>query len=1389
VASAAAYCQRSYTGFTLQPYESDIAGMKLQAMSNYISKPPAGPANQQDSRPASALISLPHLSAMPAGQLRPHTARPDVPVFEQKKGERCNSPDNLVERTDRNLVLEEWLNSALERGGSRTLESIANINANNVKASADLESEYDPALNAQSIRDAAGGSILSMAGVDRMSLRHAGIPGSLVERLYRALYVYTIGFHDIMAEITKHTKNQDMPVLSRIWLLFMHLLENYNRSKYQSMLQELNGGYKSNLLQMRTAYQGRLKVSEERGSKLEAELNEENEKTINLEIELKIETTTKNELLVEKKEAVEVATTMTQKMEVLTKENVKCTTNSSSSIAVLTQIQNKNAVLAADNNKLESALNKSQSAVQRLTKEKMEAAVKAAAEIKELADLAHGLGKWKRDMAPQIRRLDEMTHSLAFMEKNKLLLEQQLDMEKGTSKKAKKRGDRLEAQLGETKAALQQLHMDVAVMKADHEEVIGNLQADLNKHKALLEEETNAREAVETARDILEEEKTTLIEDLQQTKEQVDNLKIMKRKLELDKGAAEDQVSQLEKSVEHQEFLMEEKNKLFKIKLEVVMAAEESAENMEELKDEAEAKYEDAARQLFTVKSQYESATEELIELRKEVESMESEKKITQREVRKTEAQLEKVKSQFEKEKQKVKEFKKKLKDGEKQSKKDHARFEKKMAEADAQIGEAAEIKAELVRVLKACDQTYQLLDPRSTGFLATTHYMPSEMERRIQTQTAVVDVGDESSLGEEGVSSSSNLNLVTTTAPAVVAAAAAAAAVAEGKEQTKEKTDGGDENENENEHEVPAPPTEKAQELLQQQWNVHDHELEGINKSEVEEEHSLVINEEEVEHATLRSTLHRIKAQCQPWTSGKLFDMAFKAMTQLGVKHELYMTMIDQRGKSRQMQSEVLVNVGSQSADHIDQVQLAWGAKLQAQVDATNTVEEQAAELRGTIESLRKTAQNDAEQHKCHLAEIATQSGMEKQEWSKIRQELQDEVDALNELTRMAKNDFRDLRTEVSDLRYDGSQMQDEVDHLKGLVKETEEKLSEAIKYGAALRQQADMEAERKNNMKDKSFQAVIRGVERGSQWEPDWERARQASGGPSTASTGTQSEPPVRMSKRESRIGGPSRERAHVLISGGFAHDHDPVAITAGAGMPRVSLKVRGPGMGGAMADYDTNSTASGPGSGAGMTMQALDDDRFRRRSQERMQSRVPQPPALVASSGSARGSSSSSAAASSRGGKRHVNVNINITGNASISGTTVGGTPHHQRASRIHKAQLHAQAEAHVHAQQQQQQQQQHTHNDGTGQQADVPVPIPVPVLASGIPARRNSILPDANQIRRNSHFANSKFGKAAFHPQSSINTKHNSGRNAAYDNDGIGGAALLSQSRYAATEIPD
>lgn len=79
-----------------------------------------------------------------------------------------------------------------------------------------------------------------------------------------------------------------------------------------------------------------------------------------------------------------------------------------------------------------------------------------------------------------------------------------------------------------------------------------------------------------------------------------------------------------------------------------------------------------------------------------------------------------------------------------------------------------------------------------------------------------------------------------------------------------------------------------------------------------------------------------------------------------------------------------------SSGADHIDQVQLAWGAKLQAQVDATNTVEEQAAELRGTIESLRKTAQNDAEQHKCHLAEIATQSGMEKQEWSKIRQELQ---------------------------------------------------------------------------------------------------------------------------------------------------------------------------------------------------------------------------------------------------------------------------------------------------------------------------------------------------------------------------------------------------------------
>lgn len=48
---------------------------------------------------------------------------------------------------------------------------------------------------------------LSSLLLDRDSLSTLGIPSNLINRMYRALYVYSMGFHDLISEIHQHSGN------------------------------------------------------------------------------------------------------------------------------------------------------------------------------------------------------------------------------------------------------------------------------------------------------------------------------------------------------------------------------------------------------------------------------------------------------------------------------------------------------------------------------------------------------------------------------------------------------------------------------------------------------------------------------------------------------------------------------------------------------------------------------------------------------------------------------------------------------------------------------------------------------------------------------------------------------------------------------------------------------------------------------------------------------------------------------------------------------------------------------------------------------------------------------------------------------------------------------
>lgn len=46
---------------------------------------------------------------------------------------------------------------------------------------------------------------ISRYGIDKLSLTNAGVPSELVDRIFRALFVYSVGFYELINKCLVHT--------------------------------------------------------------------------------------------------------------------------------------------------------------------------------------------------------------------------------------------------------------------------------------------------------------------------------------------------------------------------------------------------------------------------------------------------------------------------------------------------------------------------------------------------------------------------------------------------------------------------------------------------------------------------------------------------------------------------------------------------------------------------------------------------------------------------------------------------------------------------------------------------------------------------------------------------------------------------------------------------------------------------------------------------------------------------------------------------------------------------------------------------------------------------------------------------------------------------------
>jgi hypothetical protein len=77
-------------------------------------------------------------------------------------------------------------------------------------------------------------------------LTNAGIPNELVDRIFRALFVYSVGFYELIKKCLEHTESK-YSIITSIWKVFSILLEYCCKNDYRMLIAEISKEHKAEL--------------------------------------------------------------------------------------------------------------------------------------------------------------------------------------------------------------------------------------------------------------------------------------------------------------------------------------------------------------------------------------------------------------------------------------------------------------------------------------------------------------------------------------------------------------------------------------------------------------------------------------------------------------------------------------------------------------------------------------------------------------------------------------------------------------------------------------------------------------------------------------------------------------------------------------------------------------------------------------------------------------------------------------------------------------------------------------------------------------------------------------------------------------------------------------
>ena len=77
-----------------------------------------------------------------------------------------------------------------------------------------------------------------------------GIPNSFVDRIYRCLFVYSVGFYEMIKKMIQHS-NEKYSLITRIWKVFAVILEYCCTTDYKMMITKINSEHDEHVEQLK----------------------------------------------------------------------------------------------------------------------------------------------------------------------------------------------------------------------------------------------------------------------------------------------------------------------------------------------------------------------------------------------------------------------------------------------------------------------------------------------------------------------------------------------------------------------------------------------------------------------------------------------------------------------------------------------------------------------------------------------------------------------------------------------------------------------------------------------------------------------------------------------------------------------------------------------------------------------------------------------------------------------------------------------------------------------------------------------------------------------------------------------------------------------------------